>query len=123
MVPLYPALEPLILDYLNTRLPLRERALFVGVQGRRLSITVLSQTFRHYAARAGVDRRKRVTPHTLRHAFASELLSAGANQRQIRCSATSTSTPPSATRASPPTSCAARSSGCAGRLSPTRPPR
>jgi len=31
-----------------------------------------------------VNLRKRVTPHTLRHVFASELLHAGANLRQIR---------------------------------------
>src|SRR5437667_6652631 len=33
---------------------------------------------------AGVNERKRVTPHTLRHVFASELFRAGANFRQIR---------------------------------------
>lgn len=59
-------------------------ALFVGVQGRRLPISILSQTFRHYAQAAGVTERKRVTPHTLRHVFASELLHAGANLRQIQ---------------------------------------
>jgi integrase/recombinase XerC len=83
-VPLHPALVPLLLAYLDTRLPLTERALFVGVQGRRLTVTALSQTFRHYARLAGVDERKRITPHTLRHVFASELLDAGANLRQIQ---------------------------------------
>ena len=49
-----------------------------------MQTTILTNTFRHYASQAGVDVRKRVTPHTLRHVFASELLSAGANLRQIQ---------------------------------------
>jgi site-specific recombinase XerD len=85
VVPIHPALVALFDDYLATRLPLGiERALFVGVQGKRLSVTIMSQTFRRYANAAGVTDRKRVTPHTLRHVFASELLSSGANLRQIQ---------------------------------------
>jgi len=44
----------------------------------------LGQVFRHYVEAAGVNERKRVTPHTLRHVFASELLRAGANLSQIQ---------------------------------------
>jgi hypothetical protein len=53
---------PLFVDYLQTREPLHEPALFVGVQGRRLSQTILTQTFLRYARAAGVMERKRVTP-------------------------------------------------------------
>ncbi len=83
-VPIHPALEPLFLDYLQVRAHDPEPALFVGVQGRRLSQTIMTQTFLRYARAAGVTDRKRVTPHTLRHVFASELLRAGANLRQIQ---------------------------------------
>src|SRR6266705_4683758 len=99
-IPIHPALAPLFAEYYATRGPLTEQAVFVGVQGKPLNYTQLGQTFRHYVNAAGVNERKRVTPHTLRHVFASELLHAGANLRQIRsCSATSTSTRRSATRA------------------------
>lgn len=58
--------------------------MFVGVQGRRLCPGILASTFRHYATAAGVNAKKRITPHTLRHAFATELLSSGANLREIQ---------------------------------------
>jgi site-specific recombinase XerD len=84
VVPIHPALEPLFLDYLRFRAADPEPALFTGVQGKRLSPTIMVQTFLRYARAAGVTERKRVTPHTLRHVFASELLRAGANLRQIQ---------------------------------------
>jgi site-specific recombinase XerD len=84
VVPLHPALVSLFVDYLATRGPAAQGPLFVGVQGRRLSQTILTQTFIRYARAAGVTKRKRITPHTLRHVFASELLRAGANLRQIQ---------------------------------------
>ena len=99
-IPIHPALAPLFAEYCATRVPLTEQAVFVGVQGNRLHYTQLGQVFRHYVDAARVSERKRVTPHTLRHVFASELLRAGANLRQIQdWLATSTWTRPSATHA------------------------
>ena len=68
----------MILDYRATRTPADHPALFVGVLGNRLSPTILSTTFRRYTDAAGVAKRKRITPHTLRHLFATELLTANA---------------------------------------------
>jgi integrase/recombinase XerC len=84
VVPIHPGLVPLFLAYMAVRTPGDDAALFVGVLGRRLSPTILSTTFRRYALAAGVSERKRISPHTLRHVFATELLSAGANLRQIQ---------------------------------------
>ncbi|MGH3031287.1 MAG: tyrosine-type recombinase/integrase [Gaiellaceae bacterium] len=101
-----PRSSPYSSNYLQVRAHAPEPALFVGAQGRRLSQTIMTQTFLRYARAAGVTERKRVKPRTLRHVFASELLRAGANLRQVQgCSGTSTSTRRSATRVSPRTSC------------------
>ncbi len=84
VVPIHPGLVPLFVAYLQVRPESKDDALFLGVLGKRLSPNILAQTFRRYAEVAGVSKHKCVTPHTLRHVFATELLGAGANLRQIQ---------------------------------------
>jgi integrase len=61
-LPIHPALEPLFVEYLRVRAGDTEPALFVGVHGKRLSQTILTQTFLRYARAAGVTEHERVTP-------------------------------------------------------------
>jgi site-specific recombinase XerD len=91
IVPIHPTLEPLFVGYLRVRAHDPEPALIVGMHGRRLSQTIL--TFLRYAHAAGVTERKRVTPHTLRHVFASSsCVPVRTYARSRSRSATSTST-------------------------------
>jgi integrase/recombinase XerD len=59
-----------------------ERALFLNFRGGRLSRMSVWRVVSKYARQAGID--SRVTPHTLRHSFATHLLEAGADLRSVQ---------------------------------------
>jgi integrase/recombinase XerD len=57
-------------------------ALFLNQRGGRLTRQACWNAIREHAATAGID--KRVTPHTLRHSFATHLLEGGADVRVVQ---------------------------------------
>lgn len=63
-------------------LPVRGPAVLVNLRGGRLSRQGLWRVVRDAAERAGLD--GRVTPHTLRHSFATHLLDGGADVREVQ---------------------------------------
>lgn len=65
-------------DYLATRKD-KIPALFISGQYRRITVSRVEQIVHVLAAEAGIE--KNVTPHTLRHSFATDLLLNGADLR------------------------------------------
>jgi len=67
--------------YLSKRKDVEE-ALFVNEKGGRLTPRSVERMVRFYAIKAGISRK--VTPHVLRHVFATDLLQAGADLRSVQ---------------------------------------
>ncbi|WP_425498963.1 site-specific tyrosine recombinase XerD [Oerskovia flava] len=59
-------------------------ALFLNTRGARLSRQSAWAVLRGAAERAGIDRPERISPHTLRHSFATHLLAGGADVRVVQ---------------------------------------
>ena len=87
LVPLSPVAIELIRDYLPLRecgviKPGNEDILFLNRRGAPLTRVMVFYIIRDLAVAAGIN--KKVSPHTLRHSFATHLLEGGANLRAIQ---------------------------------------
>lgn len=60
----------------------KKKPLFLSKQGKRLNRTTVWKQIKRYAKKAGIQ--KEVSPHTLRHSFATHLLDHGADLRVIQ---------------------------------------
>lgn len=59
-----------------------ERALFISARGRAMDAAALRYRFQKLCRRAGLP--PEVTPHTMRHTFATDLLQGGADLRSVQ---------------------------------------
>lgn len=87
MVPMSPSSVDLIRQYLPERDRLNIKSagqdvLFLNRRGAPLSRVMVFYIIRDLAALAGIQ--KKVSPHTMRHSFATHLLEGGANLRAIQ---------------------------------------
>jgi integrase/recombinase XerD len=87
MVSLNPVAVSAINDYLKHERPLLtvrgpENAIFVTRRGNPLSRIMIWNIVKKYAARIGCS--KEVSPHTLRHSFATHMLAGGAEIRALQ---------------------------------------
>ena len=82
MVPIGERARTALLDWLRVR-PTGGRHVFPSPRGGHLTRVRLFQLLRDLALRAGLDP-ERVSPHVLRHAFATHLLEGGADLRVLQ---------------------------------------
>ncbi len=86
---LSPAAKKAIAEYLKKRADMSD-ALFVshgkgfakGMDAHRMSPRAIEMMVKHYATKAGITRK--VTPHVIRHSFATDLLENGADLRSVQ---------------------------------------
>lgn len=76
-----PDAKDAIKNYLNRRKDMHD-ALFVTEQGSPINPRAVQRIIRFYATKAGIG--KKVTPHVVRHMFATDLLGNGADLRSVQ---------------------------------------
>ncbi len=87
IIPLYEQIALTIKKYLDEERPKlargkKETALFLNARGERLTRQGFWQKLKEYAKSAGLS--EQISPHTLRHSFATHMLSGGADLRSVQ---------------------------------------
>lgn len=84
LVPIGSAARDKIQLYMELRKPAKssEMTLFLNNRGKQLTRVMVFTIIRQAAERAGIT--KQISPHTLRHSYATHLLEGGANVRQVQ---------------------------------------
>lgn len=87
IIPLYEQVAMTVKKYIEETRPNlahdnKETALFLNARGERLTRQGFWQKLKEYAKSAGLD--TRVSPHTLRHSFATHMLNGGADLRSVQ---------------------------------------
>jgi integrase/recombinase XerD len=87
IIPLYEQIARTIKQYIDEERPKlsrgrKEDALFLNARGERLTRQGFWQKLKEYAKAAGLS--SQISPHTLRHSFATHMLSGGADLRSVQ---------------------------------------
>jgi len=87
IIPLYQQIAMTVKKYVDEDRPKlahgkKETALFLNARGERLTRQGFWQKLKEYAKTAGLS--DKISPHTLRHSFATHMLSGGADLRSVQ---------------------------------------
>jgi integrase/recombinase XerD len=87
IIPLYEQIARTVQSYIDEDRPKlahgkKENALFLNARGERLTRQGFWQKLKEYARNAGLN--EHISPHTLRHSFATHMLSGGADLRSVQ---------------------------------------
>jgi integrase/recombinase XerD len=87
IIPLYEQIAMTVKKYVDEDRPKlahgkKENALFLNARGERLTRQGFWQKLKEYAKSAGLG--DKISPHTLRHSFATHMLSGGADLRSVQ---------------------------------------
>jgi integrase/recombinase XerD len=87
IIPLYEGIAKVVQSYIDENRPKlahgkKENALFLNARGERLTRQGFWQKLKEYARTAGLN--EHISPHTLRHSFATHMLSGGADLRSVQ---------------------------------------